>query len=121
MLAVIGKAIAPIFAPLGFGEWQSSVSVLSGLIARESIVSTLGILYGSGEGGVSAVISQVFTPAQAYSFMSFTLLFIPCVAAVSSIRREMNSRKWTAIALGCQALTAWIVTFIVYHIALLFA
>lgn len=121
MLAVIGKAIAPIFAPLGFGEWQSSVSVLSGLIARESIVSTLGILYGSGEGGVSAVISQVFTPAQAYSFMSFTLLFIPCVAAVSSIRREMNSRKWTAITLGCQALTAWIVTFIVYHIALLFA
>ena len=120
MLAVIGKAIAPIFAPLGFGEWQSSVSVLSGLIARESIVSTLGILYGSGEGGVSAVISQVFTPAQAYSFMSFTLLFIPCVAAVSSIRREMNSRKWTAITLGCQALTAWIVTFIVYHIALLF-
>lgn len=121
MLAVIGKAIAPIFAPLGFGEWQSSVSVLSGLIARESIVSTLGILYGSGEGGVSAVISQVFTPAQAYSFMSFTLLFIPCVAAVSSIRREMNSRKWTAITLGCQALTAWIVTFIVYHIAVLFA
>ena len=121
MLAVIGKAIAPIFAPLGFGEWQSSVSVISGLIARESIVSTLGILYGSGEGGVSAVISQVFTPAQAYSFMSFTLLFIPCVAAVSSIRREMNSRKWTAITLGCQALTAWIVTFIVYHIALLFA
>ena len=121
MLAVIGKAIAPIFAPLGFGEWQSSVSVLSGLIARESIVSTLGILYGSGEGGVSAVISQVFTPAQAYSFMTFTLLFIPCVAAVSSIRREMNSRKWTAITLGCQALTAWIVTFIVYHIALLFA
>ena len=120
MLAVIGKAIAPIFAPLGFGEWQSSVSVLSGLIARESIVSTLGILYGSGEGGVSAVISQVFTPAQAYSFMTFTLLFIPCVAAVSSIRREMNSRKWTAITLGCQALTAWIVTFIVYHIALLF-
>ncbi len=121
MLAVIGKAIAPIFAPLGFGEWQSSVSVISGLIARESIVSTLGILYGSGEGGVSAVISQVFTPAQAYSFMTFTLLFIPCVAAVSSIRREMNSRKWTAITLGCQALTAWIVTFIVYHIALLFA
>ncbi|MGN0574113.1 MAG: ferrous iron transport protein B [Acutalibacteraceae bacterium] len=121
MLAVIGKAIAPIFAPLGFGEWQSSVSVLSGLIARESIVSTLGILYGSGEGGVSAVISQVFTPAQAYSFMTFTLLFIPCVAAVSSIRREMNSRKWTAITLGCQAVTAWIVTFIVYHIALLFA
>ena len=121
MLAVIGKAIAPIFAPLGFGEWQSSVSVLSGLIARESIVSTLGILYGSGEGGVSAVISQVFTPAQAYSFMTFTLLFIPCVAAVSSIRREMNSRKWTAITLGCQALTAWIVTFIVYHIAVLFA
>ncbi|MGN0547156.1 MAG: ferrous iron transport protein B [Acutalibacteraceae bacterium] len=121
MLAVIGKAIAPIFAPLGFGEWQSSVSVLSGLIARESIVSTLGILYGSGEGGVSDVISQVFTPAQAYSFMTFTLLFIPCVAAVSSIRREMNSRKWTAITLGCQAVTAWIVTFIVYHIVLLFA
>lgn len=117
MLAVIGKFISPVFAPLGFGEWQNSVSILSGLIARESIVSTLGILYGSGEAGISQVIASVFTPAQAYSFMTFTLLFIPCVAAVASIRREMNDRKWTALALVCQGVTAWIVTFIVYHAA----
>lgn len=117
MLAVIGKFISPIFVPLGFGEWQNSVSILSGLIARESIVSTLGILYGSGEAGISEVIASTFTPAQAYSFMTFTLLFIPCVAAVASIRREMSDRKWTALALAGQAVTAWIVTFIVYHAA----
>ena len=91
--------------------------MLTGLIARESIVSTMGILHGAGEAGaVSEIISAVYTPAAAYSFMVFSLLFIPCMAAVATLRREMNSKKWTAIALGFQAVTAWVITFIVYNI-----
>lgn len=117
ILGVVGSVIAPIFAPLGFGDWKSSVSMLTGLIARESIVSTMGILHGAGESGaISEIISSVYTPAAAYSFMVFSLLFIPCMAAVATLRREMNSKKWTAIALGFQAVTAWVITFIVYNI-----
>lgn len=117
ILGTIGAFIAPIFAPLGFGDWKSSVSMLSGLIARESIVSTMGILHGAGDSGaISEVIAAAYTPAAAYSFMVFCLLFIPCMAAVATLRREMNSRKWTAIALGFQAVVAWVVTFIVYNI-----
>lgn len=117
ILGVVGSFIAPVFAPLGFGDWKSSVSMLSGLIARESIVSTMGILQGAGEtGAISEIISTVYTPAAAYSFMVFSLLFIPCMAAVATLRREMNSRKWTAIALIFQAVVAWVITFIVYNI-----
>ncbi|MGN0571152.1 MAG: ferrous iron transport protein B [Candidatus Fimenecus sp.] len=117
ILGTIGSFIAPIFAPLGFGDWKSSVSMLSGLIARESIVSTMGILHGAGDSGaISEVIAAAYTPASAYSFMVFSLLFIPCMAAVATLRREMNSRKWTAIALSFQAVVAWVVTFIVYNI-----
>lgn len=117
ILGVIGSFVAPIFAPLGFGDWKSSVSMISGLIARESIVSTMGILHGAGDSGaISDIIASVYTPAAAYSFMTFCLLFIPCMAAVATLRREMNSGKWTAIALGFQAVTAWVITFIVYNI-----
>ena len=122
MLGVIGTFIAPIFKPLGFGEWQSSVSILSGLITREGIVSTLGILYGAtGDTAASLVpvLQSVFTPASAISFMTFSLLFIPCVAAVSAIRSEMRSKKWTACALAFQMVTAYVVTFVVYRVALL--
>ncbi len=117
ILGTVGSWIAPIFAPLGFGDWKSSVSMLTGLIARESIVSTMGILHGAGDAGaLSDIVASFYSPASAYAFMVFSLLFIPCMAAVATLRREMNSRKWTAIALGFQAVTAWVVTFIVYHI-----
>ena len=118
ILGVIGSFIAPIFAPLGFGNWQSAVAILSGLIARESVVSTLGILYGTGGdalGALSEVLQGVFTPLSAYSFMVFILLFIPCIAAVNAVRREMNSAKWTALTFAFQACVAWIVTFIIYQ------
>lgn len=118
ILGVIGSFIAPIFAPLGFGNWQSAVAILSGLIARESVVSTLGILYGTGGdalGALSEVLQGVFTPLSAYSFMVFILLFIPCIAAVNAVRREMNSAKWTAFTFAFQACVAWIVTFIIYQ------
>ncbi len=119
ILGVIGTAIAPVFKPLGFGDWQSSVAILSGLIARESIVSTLGILHGtgSGSGELASVLNTVYSPASAYALMTFSLLFIPCIAAVTTIRREMKSAKFTAFALAFQAVVAWVVTFIVYRIA----
>lgn len=116
ILGLIGTAIAPLFRPLGFGDWQSSVSLLSGLIAREQVVSSLGILYGTSGAGLAAALQAVYTPASAYAFMTFALLFIPCIAAVTTIRREMNSRKWTLIALGFQAVVAYFVTFVVYQL-----
>ncbi len=116
ILGLIGTAIAPLFRPLGFGDWQSSVSLLSGLIAREQVVSSLGILYGTSGAGLAAALQAVYTPASAYAFMTFALLFIPCIAAVTTIRREMNSRRWTLIALGFQAVVAYLVTFVVYQL-----
>lgn len=116
ILGLIGAAIAPLFRPLGFGDWQSSVSLLSGLIAREQVVSSLGILYGTSGTGLAAALQAVYTPASAYAFMTFALLFIPCIAAVTTIRREMNSRKWTLIALSFQAVVAYFVTFVVYQL-----
>lgn len=116
ILGLIGAAIAPLFRPLGFGDWQSSVSLLSGLIAREQVVSSLGILYGTSGAGLAAALQAVYTPASAYAFMTFALLFIPCIAAVTTIRREMNSRKWTLIALSFQAVVAYFVTFVVYQL-----
>lgn len=118
ILGVIGSFIAPVFAPLGFGDWKSSVAMLTGLVARESIVTTMGILYGAGEGAsISAAISSAYTPAAAYSMMVFALLFIPCFAAVTTLRKEMNSRKWTLLALGFQACTAYVITFVIYNLA----
>ncbi|MEG1834932.1 MAG: ferrous iron transport protein B [Oscillospiraceae bacterium] len=116
ILGAIGTFIAPVFTPLGFGDWQSSVSMVTGLIARESIVSTMGILFGTGEASISSVIAGVYSPASAYSFMTFALLSIPCIAAVTTMRKEMNSRKWTLIALSFQAVMAYIITFIVYNV-----
>ncbi|MEG2396769.1 MAG: ferrous iron transport protein B [Oscillospiraceae bacterium] len=116
ILGTIGTFIAPVFTPLGFGDWQSSVSMVTGLIARESIVSTMGILFGTGEASISSVIAGVYSPASAYSFMTFALLSIPCIAAVTTMRKEMNSRKWTLIALSFQAVMAYIITFIVYNV-----
>ena len=118
----IGKLIAPVFIPLGFGEWKVAVSLLTGFVAKEAVVGTLSILYGAGEAAASgavditAALSQVFTPLSAYSFMTFTLLYMPCVAAFATMRREMNSWKWTLIAVCYQTAVAWIVAFLVYQI-----
>ncbi len=117
ILGVVGTKIAPLFSPLGFGDWRSSVSLLSGLVARESIVSTMAILYNEGEQSMTAVLRAALNPAAAYSMMTFALLFIPCAATVGAIRREMRSVRWTLFALGLQAVTAWAVTFIVYRAA----
>lgn len=111
MLAAFGKAIAWVFAPLGWGTWQAAVASLTGLVAKENIVSTLGVLYGS-EGSAYAAIGSVFTKAAAYSFLAFNLLCAPCFAAIGAIRREMNSPRWTLFAIGYQCGFAYLTAFI---------
>ena len=120
IFGIIGKVIAPIFAPLGFGDWRASVALLTGLVAKEVVVSTMGILYGLGDIGENtsqlvATLQGAFTPLTAYAFMAFTLLYMPCIAAFGAIKREMNSWKWTLAAVGYQTGIAWIVAFIIYQ------
>lgn len=120
IFALMGKAIAPIFAPLGFGDWRSSVALLTGLVAKEVVVSTMGILYGLGEigeetGQLVLALQGAFTPLKAYAFMAFTLLYMPCIAAFGAIKREMNSWKWTMITVAYQTGVAWVVAFLIYQ------
>lgn len=121
ILGGIGKFIAPIFAPLGFDDWRASVALLTGLVAKEVVVATLGILTGVGEVAedsveLAAALQVYFTPLKAYAYMAFTLLYMPCVAAFGAIKREMNSWKWTLFAVGYQTSIAWVVAFIIYQV-----
>ena len=114
MLAAIGRFIAPIFAPLGFGNWQAAVATVSGLVAKENVVGTFGVLLGLGgdvtesDPGLLAQISAMFPyGAAALSFLVFNLLCAPCFAAIGAIRREMASAKWTWFAIGYQTVLAY--------------
>ena len=126
VLAKLGNIIAPIFAPLGFGDWKSAVAVVTGLIAKENVVATFGILYG-GLDEVSEDGVEVWTALQAsmtalagYSFLVFNLLCAPCFAAMGAIKREMNNGKWTAFAIGYQCVFAYAVSLMVYQFGSLF-
>ena len=101
MLAAVGGAIAWIFRPLGFGTWQATVASITGLLAKENIVGTMGILYGAS-GNVYLALQAAFTGVSAYAFLVFNLLCAPCFAAIGAIKREMNSPKWTWFAIGYQ-------------------
>ena len=109
ILATIGGAIAWIFKPLGWGNWQAAVASITGLVAKENIVGTLGILYGGGDGTVYQNIAAAFTGVTAYSFLVFNLLCAPCFAAIGAIKREMNNRKWTWFAIGYQCGFAYVI------------
>ncbi len=115
MLGQLGKWMAGLFAPLGFGTWQASVSILTGLVAKESVVSTMNVLYSDG-GSVSAALSQVFTPLSAYAFMAFTLLYMPCISAFVTIRREMNSMKWALATALYQTGVAYVVSLAIFQV-----
>ena len=119
ILAVIGNAIAWIFAPLGWGNWQAAVASITGLVAKENIVGTLGILYGSS-GTVYGNLAQAFTQISGYSFLVFNLLCAPCFAAIGAIKREMNNSKWTWFAIGYQCVFAYVVALMVNQFGLLF-
>ena len=120
IISRVGTFIAPLFKPLGFGSWQASVALLTGIVAKEAVVSTLSMLTGfsASAGGevVRGALSAVFTPAAAYSFLVFVLVYTPCMAAVATMRRELNSAKWTAFAIVYQLAGAWIAAFAAYQV-----
>ena len=112
ILAAVGNVIAPLFRPLGWGNWQAAVASITGLVAKENIVGTMGILYG-GSGDTYATLAGAFTGITAYSFLVFNLLCAPCFAAIGAIKREMNNAKWTWFAIGYQCLFAYAVALMV--------
>ena len=121
ILAAIGRVIAPIFAPLGWGHWEAAVGTISGLVAKENLVAIMGILYGFAEVAENgdemwSVFAHNFTAISAYSFLVFNLLCAPCFAAIGAIHREMGSAKWTWIAIGYQCIFAYIVSLIIYQL-----
>ncbi len=119
MLAEIGRRAAPLFAPLGFTDWRITASLLTGLTAKEAVVSTLTVLTGAQAGGVMAAVRAMFTPASACAFLAFTLLYMPCVAAVTTIKRELGSGLSVALAMLSQTGIAWLTAYCVYRAALL--
>ena len=126
LLASIGNVVAPVFAPLGFGTWQGAVATFTGLIAKENVVSTFGVLYGFAEvaedgAEIWSLLAGDFTALTAYSFMIFNLLCAPCFAAMGTIKREMNNAKWTWIAIGYMCGFAYVVAMIVYQLGMLFS
>ena len=125
ILASLGRVIAFIFSPLGWGEWKATVATLTGLIAKENVVSTFGVLYGFAEVSESgseiwSLLSADFTSLSAYSFLLFNLICAPCIAAIATIKRELGSKKWTWFAIGFQTLMAYAIALAFYQIGLLF-
>ncbi len=119
LLATVGTVLAPLFAPLGFGDWRVSTALITGFIAKESVISTLGILTGAGAEVTAAALGTLFSTVTALSFLVFTLLYTPCVAAISAVKRELGSGwKAAGVALS-QCAVAWVVSFLVYRAALL--
>lgn len=119
LLATVGAWIAPLFVPLGFGDWRVSTALITGFIAKESVISTLGILTGSGTAVTAAALGTLFTPVSAASFLTFTLLYTPCVAAISAVKRELNS-GWRAAGVALsQCVIAWVAALVVYRLLLL--
>ena len=121
ILAAIGSAVAWIFKPLGWGNWQAAVASITGLVAKENIVGTLGILYAGGAGTVYQNLASAFTGITGYSFLVFNLLCAPCFAAIGAIKREMNSEKWTWFAIGYQCGFAYVAALMIHQFGSLFA
>ena len=121
VLGVAGQYVEWLFTPLGWGEWRAVVASVTGLVAKENIVGTMGVLYSGGESTVYAALSQAFTGVSGFSFLVFNLLCAPCFAAIGAIRREMNSAKWTWFAIGYQTLFAYAISLMIYQFGSLFS
>ena len=126
--ANIGEILVPIFAPIGLGHWQIVVALISGIAAKEIVVASCGVLFGIGninsEQGMSEMVTVLagvgFGAANAYALMTFCLLYVPCAAAIATIKKETESKKYTLYATLFQLAVAWVMAFIVYRIGLLF-
>jgi ferrous iron transport protein B len=113
----LGSALAPVLAPAGFGKWEAAAALVFGLLAKEVVVGTLGVIYGVGEEGegLTQIIAQQWTPLSAYAFMAMCLIYIPCAATIGAIKRETNSWKWTGFAVGYSLVLGWVVAAIIYQ------
>ena len=118
LLAMIGGFIAPIFTPLGFGDWRASTALITGFTAKEAVVSTLAVLTGSTMTTLPETLGSMFTPFTALVFLVFTLLYTPCVAAIAAVKRELNSGKMAALVALSQCAIAWVIAFAVRMIGL---
>ena len=116
MLAMVGRFIAPIFEPLGFGDWRVATALISGFSAKEAVVSTMSVLLNTGMSNLSQALGSIFTPLTAASFLTFTLLYTPCVAAVATIKREMHSSFLTVLIVIAQCVVAWLAAFAVFNL-----
>ena len=119
LLALVGRVLAPLFAPLGFGDWRTVTALISGFTAKEAVVSTLAVLLGTSVANLDGALGSLFTPLTAASFLVFTLLYTPCVAAVATIRRELDSRIKTLGVVLMQCAVAWVCAFVVYRLGVL--
>lgn len=119
LLGIIGKGLAPIFYPLGITDWRVSTSLIAGISAKEAVVSTLAVLMGTSVSELSGVLATVFSPLTAFAFLVFTLLYTPCIAAVTTIGKELGSRWWTLAVIVFQCVVAWVVSFVIYRLGLL--
>ena len=116
ILAGIAGVIAPVFAPLGFSDWRVSTALITGFTAKEAVVSTLSVLTGTATSNLSAVLSDMFSGVSVVSFLVFTLLYTPCVAAIAAVKREMGSGLKAALVVVLQCLVAWVVALLVYQV-----
>ncbi|MBU4533337.1 MAG: ferrous iron transport protein B [Eubacteriales bacterium] len=114
-LGAIGGFVAPVFAPLGFGTWEAAAALIFGLLAKEVVVGMFGVIYGIGEDGLTVAIQAYWTPLSAYAFMVMSLIYIPCVATIATIKRETNSWRWTGFAMAYSLLLGWTMAFLVYQ------
>lgn len=119
LLGRIGSFIAPIFAPAGFGHWEAAVALIFGILAKEVVVGTLGVVYSAEGIGLTEVITQYWTPLSAYAFMVMTLIYVPCIAVIGVIKRETNSWGWTAFAVGYSLVLGWLMAVLIYQVGML--
>ena len=119
ILASIGRLVAPVFTPLGFGDWRMVTALVSGFTAKEAVVSTFGVILGVSTEQLEAALHSLFTPVSAASFLTFCLLYTPCMAAVATIKRELNSGWRTAVVVILQCVVAWLAALLVYQVGML--
>ena len=120
ILASIGSIIAPAFAPIGFNDWRASTALITGFTAKESVVSTLTILTGaSSDAQLSAMLTQMFSPLSAFSFLAFTILYMPCVAAFAASKRELGSMKEALLTAAYQTLVAYLAALVIFQVGYL--
>jgi ferrous iron transport protein B len=124
ILEHIGRAVAPVFAPTGFGQWQSAIALIFGVLAKETVVGTFGTLFAGADatGGMGQALSAQlgWTPLVAFGFMMMVLLYVPCVAALGTIKKETNSWKWTLFTVGYTLALGWVVATLIYQIGSMF-